>query len=277
MPYDEYQAALAIAKLQRENRELREQLQQALSRADQLAAENERLTQRLEELEREAARQAAPYRRRQGKKIDPAKKKRPGRKAGHQGASRAIPDHVDQDVEVPLDCCPHCRGEVTDRVSLTQYIEEIPPVQPHVTRLLTWSAQCANCGSVRSSHPLQTSTAQGAAGVQLGPRALALAATLNKKLGLPMRKTCSVLKQLCGLSLTPGGLSQALARVAGKVQAEYGQLGEQLRNSQAVFADETSWWVGGPGWWLWVFTTPQGPTLFRVDESRGSQVVKDVL
>jgi len=48
MPYDEYQAALAIAKLQRENRELREQLQQALSRADQLAAENERLTQRLE-------------------------------------------------------------------------------------------------------------------------------------------------------------------------------------------------------------------------------------
>jgi len=228
-------------------------------------------------LEREAARQAAPFRRRQGKKIDPAKKKRPGRKAGHQGASRAIPDHVDQDVEVPLDCCPHCRGEVTDRVSLTQYIEEIPPVQPHVTRLLTWSAQCANCGSVRSSHPLQTSTAQGAAGVQLGPRALALAATLNKKLGLPMRKTCSVLKQLCGLSLTPGGLSQALARVAGKVQAEYGQLGEQLRNSQAVFADETSWWVGGPGWWLWVFTTPQGPTLFRVDESRGSQVVKDVL
>ena len=22
-----------------------------------------------------------------------------------------------------------------------------------------------------------------------------------------------------------------------------------------VHSDETSWWVAGPGWWLWVFTT----------------------
>jgi hypothetical protein len=106
---------------------------------------------------------------------------------------------------------------------------------------------------------------------------LALGALLNKKLGLTMRRTSSVLKQLCGLSITPGGLSQALFRVAGKVQVEYGQLGKQVRTSNAVFADETSWWVGGPGWWLWVFTTPKGITLYRVDECRGSQVVKDVL
>jgi len=61
------------------------------------------------------------------------------------------------------------------------------------------------------------------------------------------------------------------------VQADYGRLREQIRTSKAVFADETSWWVGGPGWWLWVFTTPQGTTFYRVDECRGSQVVKDVL
>lgn len=277
MAYDEYQAAQAISKLLRENRELREQLRQALERADQLTDENTRLKQRLEELERTAARQAAPFRRRERKKVDPAKKKRPGRKPGHIGAYRQIPDHVDQEIEAPLTCCPQCSGAITNRAPLTQYIEEIPPVRPHVTRLVTWSAECPQCGEVRSTHPLQTSLSQGAAKVQLGPRALALAATLNKKLGLTMRKTCVVLKQLCGLSLTPGGLSQSLARVAEKVQAEYGQLREQVRSSKAVFADETSWWVGGPGWWLWVFTTPQGITFYRVDESRGSQVVKDVL
>jgi hypothetical protein len=124
---------------------------------------------------------------------------------------------------------------------------------------------------------LQTSVAQGAAKVQLGPRALALAALLNKKLGLTMRKTREVLCQLGGLKITAGGISQALSRVAGKVEAEYGQLIEQLRTSDAVFADETSWWVGGPGWWLWVFTTPQGVTFYRVDEHRGSAVVKEVL
>ena len=160
---------------------------------------------------------------------------------------------------------------------VTQYIEELPPVRPHVTRLVTWVAECPSCGTVRSTHPLQTSVGQGAAQVQLGPRALSLSVLLNKKLGLTMRKTCDVLNQLCGLSLTPGGLSQSLARVAGKVAADYGQLVQQIRASPAVFADETSWWVGGPGWWLWVFTTAQGRTVYRVDESRGSQVVRAVL
>jgi hypothetical protein len=44
------------------------------------------------------------------------------------------------------------------------------------------------CGqTLRSGHALQMSLA---AGVQLGPNALALAADLNKAKGLSMRKTC---------------------------------------------------------------------------------------
>lgn len=277
MPYNEYHAALVIGNLQAENRELREELGQALHRGNRLSDEVAQLKRRLEELEREAARQAAPFRRREKKKVDPAKKKRPGRKPGHAGAFRKVPSQIDQEIEVPLPCCPCCSGAVENLAPLAQYIEEIPPVRPHVTRLVTWSAECPLCGEVRSTHPLQTSVGQGAAKVQLGPRALALAATLNKKLGLTTRKTCLILKQLSGLSITPGGLTQALARVAGKVEAEYGQLVEQIRSSDAVFADETSWWVGGPGWWLWVFTTRQGCTFYRVDESRNSEVVKDVL
>ena len=157
MPFDEAQAAMLIAKLQEENRKLRVQLGQALARGDQLADDNERLKKRLEELEREAARQAAPFRRRKEKKVDPAKKKRPGRKPGHRGARRAVPDRVDQEIEVPLTCCPGCAGELHNLTPLTQYIEEIPPVRPQVTRLVTWWAKCPTCGEVRSTHPLQTS------------------------------------------------------------------------------------------------------------------------
>jgi len=277
MPYDEFQAALAIAKLQEENRQLRQQLRVALQERDRLAEENEQLRKRIEELEREAARQAAPFRRRERKKVAPEQKKRPGRKTGHPGTCRAIPDQVDEEVEVPLPCCPHCGGAVQDRAPLTQYLEELPPIRPRVVRLVTWSAKCPRCGEVRSTHRLQTSVGQGAAGVQLGPRALALAALLNKKLGLTMRKTCKVLEAMGGLRITPGGLSQALGRVAEKVESDYGQLIERIRGSEAVFADETSWWVGGPGWWLWVFTTPEGITLYRVEERRGSEVVREVL
>jgi hypothetical protein len=123
---------------------------------------------------------------------------------------------------------------------------------------------------------LQTSDATGAAGVHLGPRAAALAVVLNKHHGLTMRRTCSVLRELTGLRLTPGGLSQRIDRLADRVENDYENLVNQIRGSPVVNADETSWWVGGPGWWLWTFTCPD-VTVYRVDESRAGQVVTDML
>jgi transposase len=255
---------------------LRRELGEARERVAELEEANRTLQGRIEQLEREAARQAAPFRRRESKKVPPERKRRPGRKPGHRGAYRRVPEYVDEEVEVPLPCCPCCAGPVRDRVSLVQYIEEIPSVRPKVIRLVTWQAECVRCGPVSSTHPLKTSAARGAAGVHLGPRALALAALLNKHLGLSMRKTCRVLAEGLGLSITPGGLSQAMDRVADKVESSYEALTEKLRTSEAVFADETSWYVGEPGWWLWVFTNREA-TLYVVDSSRGSQVVREVL
>jgi hypothetical protein len=165
---------------------------------------------------------------------------------------------------------------VTDVVSVEQFIEEIPPVRPHVTRLVTYRGRCRACGEVHTSHPLQTSSATGAAKVQLGPRALALASALNKQFGLTMRKTCRVLRHLTGLKLSPGGLAQAVQRVAKRVQPAFGSLVLEIRSSAAVFVDETGWYVGAPGYWLWTFTTTDA-TVYHVDESRGRQVVLDLL
>lgn len=250
-----------VERLRAENAVLRSQLEAA--------------QQRIAELERAAARQAAPFRRSEEQKVPLQEHKKPGRKPGHEGHYRRIPRHVDVEAEQPLPACPHCQGQLTDRAPLVQYIEEIPPLRPVVTRLVTWRAKCQQCGEVCSTHPLQTTRAQGAAGTHLGPRALALAALLNKHIGTTLRSTCRILKKICGLSITPGGLAQALRRVAGKVEHEYEGLVEQLRSSPAVHADETSWWVGGPGSWLWTFTTPQ-VTVYHVS-NRSSQVVRDIL
>jgi transposase len=112
--------------------------------------------------------------------------------------------------------------------------------------------------------------------VHLGPRALAVAAVLNKQYGLSMRKTCRVLETVCGLKLSAGGLSQALDRVADRMESDYQTLFADVRAGPAVYVDETSWWVGGPGQWLWVFTNPS-TTLYQVRDSRASAVVTDVL
>src|ERR1700724_835905 len=230
----------------------------------------------LEAAQRSAHRQAAPFRIEAQKRA--AAPKRPGRKRGHPGACRRKPEQIDESLEVQLCSCPHCGGtQFKDQNAVEQLIEDIPPVRPHVTRLTTYHATCVGCGqSVRSQHPLQMSLAIGAAGVQLGPRALALAADLNKAKGLPMRKTCAVLRDCFSLQFSSGGLSQALDRLAAKVKPQYDALAIELRRAPVLHSDETSWWVAGPGWWLWVFTT-QLLTFYVVAQSRGRELLSDIL
>jgi transposase len=245
----------AVRRLEAENRELRDQLEEAL---------------------RKGARQAAPFRRPDSKKVPEGLKKKPGRPKGHPGAYRQIPDHIDDHVDVPLAGCPGCGGTVTDVEAVEQFIEEIPKIRPTVTRLVTYRARCGACGDVSSTHPLQTSTATGAAKTQLGPNARAWAIALNKQFGLTTRKTCRVLKGLLGLTISPGGLALAARRTAAKVTPSYDRLVQEIRDAPAVFADETSWYVGGPGHWLWTFTTHDA-TAYHVDHSRGRQVVLEML
>ena len=255
------QLTLGIVRLQRELAAARAQISQQ--------------AEQLQELQRQAHRQAAPFRR--PEKERSARPGRPGRKAGHAGFYRPQPEQVDERIRVNLDCCPHCEGPVSRKQSRTQYIEEIPVVRPRVTELTTEEGWCEHCQrEVSSTHPLQVSRATGAAGVQLGARALALACDLNKAKGLSMRKTVAVLHDHFGLKLSPGGLALLVQRVGRTLEPEYQQMAVQLRQSAVVHADETSWWVGGPGWWLWVFCTPV-MTLYVVVQSRAAAVALDVL
>lgn len=249
------------ARLRAENEELRQLIKQ--------------LRDRIEQLERAAARQAAPFRREDKDRKPPETHGMPGRKPGHPPAHRQTPPQIDDHVEVRLDGCPCCGEPVADIEACEQFIEELPVTRPHVTRLVTYTGRCLRCGEVRSTHPMQVSTATGAAKVHLGARALGLAALLNKHLGLTTRSTCRVLESLCGLRITPGGLTQAMHRVADKAKGSFLELLAGLRSQPAVYADETSWWVSGPRW-LWTFTTPER-TIYRVEHSRGKDVVFDTL
>jgi hypothetical protein len=72
-----------------------------LAEIARLEAENRRLREKLAEVERAGARQAAPFRRNPKKRIPAPQQKKPGRQPGHAGANRPVPDHLDEQVEVP--------------------------------------------------------------------------------------------------------------------------------------------------------------------------------
>jgi transposase len=271
-----------LARLQEENAALREEQQRLEAERARLEAErerlggenerlrevNERLRGEVEALRRAAKRQAAPF----SKDAPVPNPKRPGRKPGAAYGTRAHrrpPEHVDQVVTVGLPaCCPGCGGElVLERVA-TQHVEDLPPTRPLAIRYLVQVGRCRVCGRrVQPRHPEQTSDALGAAGTQLGPRAVALAAWLSKGLGVPAGKIARLLGHL-GLEVTPGGVTQAIARAARRCQPTYQALVAGVRASPVVAPDETGWRVDGRRAWLWTFVGAQ-LTLYRIAHGRG--------
>jgi transposase len=264
------------AALPAENAKLREENAALQRKVEQLRKEIERLKKRLGEAQRSGKRQAAPFRRRTRK----ASPKKPGRKAGHEPAHRPVPEHVDAEVDVPLGACPSCGGEVDEHGTDEQYVVDVPPVKPHVTRYVNHHGCCGKCGRrVDSRHPDQTSTAKGAASVVLGPQALALGVELKERLGVPYAKIVQLFMLCFQFPLSAGALARAAQRIAKRAEPTYAALVEYLRASEVVHADETGWYIanGSKKAWLWVFTTPEGVTLYAIRQSRGGDVPRAIL
>jgi transposase len=258
-----------IDRLQRQNERLRKD-------NERLKQESDRLRRELEAALRAGKRQAAPHSRGTPK----ANPKRPGRKAGRKygrQACRPIPSRIDEQIPVPLpENCPHCGGGVQPESCEAQYQEEI--VRKTVVRRFDVAVgHCRQCGRrVQGRHPSQTSDAVGVGGVQLGPEALALAALLNKQMGLSLGHTQQVLAYGFGLEVSRAGLCRALARMARRAEPTYAGLVQAARQSIVNGVDETGWKVGGRLQWLHVAVSAQ-VTVYAILPGRGYEQAAVIL
>lgn len=258
-----------IDELQRENERLREDMRRSEIERNRLRRENERLKEELEMARRRANRQAAPF----SRGLPKEHPKRPGRKPGlayGRRAHRQPPARIDitHDARLPPQC-PDCGGAVTRRRVIAQYQEDLPVQRPVVHQFRVAVGQCRQCHRrVQGRHPLQTSDALGAAAVQLGPQAVALAVILNKQCGLSFGRIRHLLRDRFGLTVTRGGLVHAVHRAARQAQPTYDALCATVRGSPVVTPDETGWKVGGHPYWLWAFATPDA-TTYAIEDGRG--------
>ena len=254
---------------QRENEQLRKQI-------ERLKQEIERLRKELEDALRASKRQAAPHSRGKLKSCP----KRPGRKPGQdygRRACRPVPRRVDEQITVPLpEHCPHCGGKVEAETCETQYQEDL--VRHTVVRCFKIAVGCCQkCQRrVQGRHPLQTSDAVGVGAVQVGPEALALAAILNKQMGLSLGHTQQVLVHGFGLEVSRGGLYRALARMACRAEPTYAGLVEAARRAPVNTVDETGWKVGGRLRWLHVAVSAR-VTVYAILPGRGFEASRVIL
>lgn len=248
---------------------------------DKLKTEKAALRVKLDEARRCGRRQAAPFSK--NTRVPPAERKRPGRKSGAahgRHGRREPPACPDEELVAALpDACPHCGcGDLDTSDWVEQHQDELVAAVVR-RRFLVARGRCPECARVvRGRHPEQTSDAVGAAGVMLGPRAIALAAWLRYGCGVSAAKVSRLFGEL-GLSVTPSGITQALLRLSDDASSTYDALVAALRASPVVSPDETGWRIDGERGWLWVFVGDK-VTVYDIavgEGARGYDTAKEIL
>jgi transposase len=263
------------AVLLAENEQLRGENDRLRGQCERLKVRVGELEGMVEELRRAAKRQAAPFSRGRAKEKPGRSGRRRGDGYGEKG-HRPPPDEVDETFEAPTPERCECGGEIELEDVVDQFQEELPDLRPIRRRFRVYRGRCRCCGKRHQGrHPYQTSDALGAAGSMLGPRAVALATQYNKELGLSPQKTSRALLQF-GISVTPGGVVQAIARQARALEPTYQALSVAVRHSGAIAPDETGWRVAARKQWLWAFVGDDGVTVYLI-AGRGYEDAKQIL
>lgn len=251
-----------IAELERQLADRDRVIEQLLRRIERLERSNE-------ELRRASKRQAAPFSRGEPK-ANPAKRGRKRGKRYGERASRAVPAKIDRVVHVPAPLyCPTCERPTELVGQQKQWQTDIPVQQATTTEFQIEVVRCTKCGrQLRARHADQTSDAVGSAAVQIGPRAVAFAAKLNKECGVSYARVADLFEKAFGLVTSASTMNRAVALLGKRLEPAYERIREQVRGRPMLSPDETGWKIGGHKAWLHVAATRE-ESFFMFSRGRG--------
>lgn len=251
-----------IAELERELADRDRVIEQLLRRIERLERSNE-------ELRRAAKRQAAPFSRGEPKANAAKRGRKRGKRYGKR-AVRSVPAKIDRVVHVPAPLyCPSCEKPTELVGQQKQWQTDFPVQQATTTEFQIDVARCSKCGrQLRARHADQTSDAVGSAAVQIGPRAVAFAAKLNKECGVSYARIADLFEKGFGLVTTASTMNRAVGRLGLHLEPVYERVREQVRNRPMLSPDETGWKIGGHKAWLHVAATRE-ESFFMFSRGRG--------
>lgn len=201
-----------------------------------------------------------------------------GRKTGHEGVWRPVPERVDDEVEHPLPEQCTCGGhvEATGEVESTLVID-IPRVEAQHVRHVAPVGRCERCKKrVVSKLPGAPAAGKSLVKVSLGPNVQAMALGLRFEQDVPLGKIRSFLDQWYGIELSTGGLAQMFDRLRRRSLPTYEELVRLARTSPVVGIDESGHRQDGVPGWMWLMRTDR-VSVFRVELSRGGWVAEAML
>ena len=232
--------------------ELAARLAEAYRLIGELTAQIERLSARVEQLERQARKDSStssrppssdsPYQKKgSDRSLRERGKRRPGKQPGDPGMTMNLVDDPDETIDCPPGMCCGCGADLAGAPVTAQRRHQVTDIEPapapKITEYLAQAKECAGCGTVTAGEL----PAHVRARASYGPETCAQAANLVSGHHIPVYRATLLLCQLAGIAVSTGWMAGIRGKAAGLVEASgfIGRVRELLKTAAAVHADET--------------------------------------
>jgi len=207
------------------------------------------------------------------KKSKKSKRKRGGQK-GHKGQQQQMLEPTETKIILPTIC--DCGRYDFDPKTLEPYYThqhiELPEIQMIVRHFILHKSKCSHCGTtVRSVVPKEYQSGYG-------PRLSATVAELSGSHGASRQTVQDFCQSILGTPISVGGIQRILDRASKALKPVYDEIGQQVRQADVNYIDETSWFQSGKLSWLWTMVN-HTVAFFMVHPNRSKlafdQLVED--
>jgi transposase len=203
-------------------------------------------------------------------------KRKRGGQPGHPRHVRPpfAPEEIDDRIDYRLSVCPNCGGKLSPAEAAPRILQQVEiianPIQ--VTEHRGLACFCPRCQKTHYA-PLPEEIRK--AGL-VGPRLTAVVAFLKGGCHCSFSVIRKFVRDVLGVTISRGQLRKVCAKVAQSLDAAYQQLLALLPEQDVLNVDETGHKEYRQRLWTWCFRASLF-TLFKIDPSRGSEVLIEVL
>jgi transposase len=203
-------------------------------------------------------------------------KRKIGGQPGHDRHERPLfsEEEVDKFHPYILTSCPDCHDEVSimdGKPRIIQQVEliEVPLIKEEHRSYPAW---CPKCGKI---HYMRFPPEVYKEGL-FKERLTSLVAYMKNVLHASFSTIRKYIRDVLGEKVSRGYLRKVIEKVSRCLEAPYNELLDRLPLETIVNVDETGHKENGNKFWTWVFKA-ELYVLFKIDKSRGSKVLIDVL
>ena len=204
------------------------------------------------------------------------KKRKRGGQPGHAKHERPPfpPEQVTDSYDYTMDCCPDCGGDLKPAKAAPRIIQHVEIIQTPV-RIEEHRGYAYWCPRCQKFHYAPFPDELKKAGLA-GPRLTALIAFMKGACHASFSTIRKFLRDVVGVPICRGQLRKLVNKASESVERAYQEILQVIKIEPTLNVDETGHKENGDQFWTWCFRAQQY-TLFKIDKSRGSDVLIEVL